>query len=743
MLINKIKKCKPLEIDNKLKEYLIKNNDKNSLSDKIKEFFKELQEHRNDMSKMNEVQLSTDEIKNNLDILSKYINKLNILKKKMIFGKEKYSCKLPFDWSDTLKGGHTKSYNVEFEIYNALFNVAVLYYCNGLVLAGNEMPSKEIRKESTNSFKHAIYVFNIIKEEANKKIGEKELPADLDESHLNYCMTMCQIEGQIQIYKIAKETSPKEFPLHAKLLLGVSDLYNEIKEVTKKLKYKRGEVDNMILYFENRAKYYKAGMFRDLKNENKKIFDEKGTGYGEVAFFLSKLVEELTECQKSIHKLGKFLNIESFEKELEEAKQELKEAQDLNNRIYHQASPKEENLNYESKILMKESMPKKFYIEEDKSLLNELDLLAPKEVRDMIDRYRPKMNIFITKCLDQYENEGTIDNFIQKLHLPKKLIKKPVKEGEEEENDVKELPGELWDKINSVQQAGGTMALTNIMQGIMNKSDYLINTLEGLLHSFESEDKDDNQCRQRFRERWTRGPSQQFNYKMVQAAQQFLSSLRSAKEFDQKENNNIVNNINQFEILNLTKEKLNEKIPAEESEIQTEETQEEKEIRNEILKLYDLKEKCANIMRPIFNQINDDSKIIIQFMEVLAKQSTEQIIFERNKDSFQKKFNELKNITEEVKKQESAVNEIIGKNWDKISNNKDKGKNNENKEMEYYAKLYQLSNMFLNELEKVKKGDNYYNDMKNKIDNLMKYSNEWMIKRSNEKNMMLKNLNNF
>ena len=36
MLINQLKKCKPIDIDNKLKEYLIRNNDKTSLSDKIK-----------------------------------------------------------------------------------------------------------------------------------------------------------------------------------------------------------------------------------------------------------------------------------------------------------------------------------------------------------------------------------------------------------------------------------------------------------------------------------------------------------------------------------------------------------------------------------------------------------------------------------------------------------------------------------------------------------------------------------
>ena len=35
----------------------------------------------------------------------------------------------------------------------------------------------------------------------------------------------------------------------------------------------------MEIYYENRAKYFKAAMFMDLKRENKKIFDEKGVKY--------------------------------------------------------------------------------------------------------------------------------------------------------------------------------------------------------------------------------------------------------------------------------------------------------------------------------------------------------------------------------------------------------------------------------------------------------------------------------
>ena len=191
----------------------------------------------------------------------------------------------------------------------------------------------------------------------------------------------------------------------------------------------------------------------------------------------------------------------------------------------------------------------------------------------------------------------------------------------------------------------------------------------------------------------------------------------------------------------LTREKLNENIPHEEEKPEKEDSEEEKEVKTEILKLYELNDKCTNIIRPIFSKLNDDSVIITQFMEVLDKKTTEQIIFERNKDSFQSKFNELKKISDEIKKQENVINELYKKHFDKIMP-KQVEKNNENKVNDYFANLYELSNKFLEKHEKLMKGDKYYNDLKEKIDNLMKYSNDWMIQRSNEKNSMLNNMNN-
>jgi len=751
MLINKIKKCKPVDYDSKLKEYLIKNNDKSCYTDKIKEFFDDLSKNRNEMTKMKEVQKTIEEIADNIKIIISYVNKINILKKKMIFGKEKFCCKLNFDWYDTIKGSHTKSHDIEFELYNSLFNLAILYYCAGLVLAGSEGQSKELRKESTNNFKRAIYVFNIIKEEANKKINPKEMLSDLVESHIDYCISLCEIEGQIQIYKIAKETNPKDFLLHSKLLLAISNLYHKASEVTKNMQNKKGALDNLGLYFENRAIYYKAAMCKDLKNENKKIFDERGEKYGEIVFYQNLYVKQLTECQKTIDKLGKFLNIESLAKELEDAKKELKEEEDLNSRIYHQALPNEDNLVFDTKNLMKEKSINDLYIKDNEYKLKEdedfkipeLDLLAPKEVRDMFGKYRSNINKLITEALDKYENEASISNFIQSLHLPKKLTKKVNNNGEEgDENSdgdfYKHIPDELWEKISKIQQIGGPAKLINIMKGIMSKSNYLINNLNNILHSFEAEDKDDSNCRNQYRERWTRPPSQSQNYQMVQGAQQYIASINQTKGFDKMENDDIMKNSQYFEKLMNSKEKLNENIPHDE-EVKAEDTPEEIEIKNEIRKLHELCDKCTKIIRAIFVRLDDDSPVITQLLDVLSKKTTEQLILDKNRGSFQSQFDELKNLSDEVKKQEGIINETIKKNYEKLP--KVNTSNNDEKVIEYYRNLDQMANMFMAKYEKILKGDKYYNDLKEKIDQLINASNGWMINRGNEKNNMLRTLN--
>ena len=224
------------------------------------------------------------------------------IKQKMTFGKENYSCKIEFTWNDTIKGSQWRSYSIWFEVYNTLFNLAVLYYFLGINVS-KASTDKIGHKEASKYFRNAMYIFNVIKEEAMTKIPEKELPYDLFPGHMDYCMALCEIKGQKEICDIDKETSPKEFPLHSKLALGLSNLYEKARNLSNGPQTKKGTSNYIISFLENRVQNYKGIACKDLRDNSKKKFDESGQVYGEIVFFQGALVTALLECQKTIKKL--------------------------------------------------------------------------------------------------------------------------------------------------------------------------------------------------------------------------------------------------------------------------------------------------------------------------------------------------------------------------------------------------------------------------------------------------------
>ena len=268
----------------------------------------------------------------------------------------------------------------------------------------------------------------------------------------------------------------------------------------------------------------------------------------------------------------------------------------------------------------------------------------------------------------------------------------------------------------------------------MRKSSYLINELENLLKSLEAEDKDDQMCRQRYRDKWIRQPSQKLNFKLVQGAMNFLNSLNNTKKYDSQEQNDIMNEARYYEELLLPREQLINRIPRKD-ELQEKETPEETEVHEAILKLYELGDKCMQIINPIFSELNDDTVIVGQFIEVLAKKTTEQAIYDKFKEIYSQKFNELKPLSDEVKKQKQVVTDIVQKNSEKIMQKPKQNYSNE--QVEYFKNLDNSANMFMKKYEKIKKGDNYYNDIYQKVSQLLKTGNDWMIKRSDEKNAIL------
>ena len=739
MLINKLKTCKAVDFDSKLKEYVIQNYDEASLTEKIKKYFAEINQCRTVISQMGEVQDNIDQLRQNITILLTYINMLSAIKQKMTFGKEGYACKIEFTWTDTIKGSKYSSYNIFFEIYNAMFNLATCYYNLGTQLA--KAASEKIgHKEACKNFKNAMYMYDVIKEEANLKIIEKELPLDLFPEHLDYCKVLCEIQGQLEVYYIAKETASKDSALHSRLLNVVSELYAKARTLSDGPQTKKGTKDELLYFLSNRAEYYKALMCKEKREEAKKKFDEKGEGYGEMLLYQGLFVRNLLECQKTIEKCKNLVDKVDFENMLAKEQNEGRNIKDLNDRIYKQRVPNEEEIVFEKKNMMSMTLPEGLYIRDnyeqlktdEKIYCSDLDLLVPKQVKGMINNYKNKMSEFLSNNIQLYENDQTIQNFIQNLYLPKKLTVRP---GDEDLTlPPVEIPIQLWQKIEQIKKLGGPQYLSQVIQGIMNKSNFLISELENLLKSLEAEDKDDQMCRQQYKEKWFRDPSQKLNFKLVQGAQGYIASLNNTKKYDIQESNEIRDNYKYFEELLLPRDQLLSKIPRRE-ELEEKELPEEKEIHQAILNLYDLSDKCMNIIKPIYNELNDDSNIVGQFIEVLAKKTTEQAIFDKYKEEYQNKLEGLKTLNEEIKKQKDIVNQVLQKNFQKI---REKPKPQVSPEaMEFFNALDQNANMFMNKYEKIKKGDNYYNEIYHKISALIQNGTDWMIKRCDEKNIML------
>ena len=735
-----LKKTANIDMYSKLESYVLSNYSMGMLSDSVDNFFRDIKQNREVICKLTKNSSSVDQLTQHRLILTNYLNEILTLKSKMTFGKQSYSCKIGFVWTDTIANEEWKSYNIYFEIYNCLYNLGVIYYILGNNSAKTAKDDKNKIKESVNNYKHAYSIFDRLRHEAYSAISTKELPYDLYPSHLSYCAKLCIIFGQIEIIKVAQFTSKKEYSLQAKLALGVSETFKKALTLSNTKPTSKGGKPEFRAYLSNRIQYYRGVMYLKLREGAQKKFDDKGQGYGEALVFQGKYVKKLIACEQTIKECGKYVDLKEFEEKMKNEKELGQKMLDLNNRIYHQATNLDPNFKLEPKILMNPALPDDLYIgknkdkakEEGENLCPELDMLIPEQTKEMIDRYKKRMGDYLQQNISQYETEKSVQNYLQNLHIPSYLTKRRT--GESLNQGSINLPEQLWEKISKVQNLGGTLALNEIMQNIKNKSNYIISNLENTLNSFKNEENDDNINRQKYGTKWIRKSSNVLNVKYIQAINNYLSNLRRTSIYDQKQNDEICNNAKYFEKISCSRAKLTNDIPGRIIGKKPEKTNEIK-LHEEILNLYDLSDKTNDIISPIYDQLNDDSAVLSMFIEVLEKNTTEQAIFEKNREEYEKKFNELKEISEQILNQKTIITELAAKVVPEIMKSQEQKVGDE--AMEYFKELDKYATLYMTIYGKCKKGEEYYNNLQYKVDEVLAASNQWMIRRNEEKNALI------
>ena len=741
MLPTKFKKTGVIDIYKKLENYVLGNYSTSLISDSVQNFFRDIKQNRDVLAKLSKNETSLEQLIQHRSIMTTYLNEILTLKSKMTFGKQSYSCKIGFVWTDTISSKEWKSYNIYFEISNCLFNLGVIYFKLGDLTAKNSKDDINKNKEAVKYFKQALYIFDRLRNTAYSAISSKDLPYDLYPSHLRYLCKMCIIYGQIQIVEVAQRMPSPQYTLQAQLLLGISESFksaahlSEIKPTSKAMK------EEFLNFLLNRVQYFRGLMYQKLREASMAKFDKEGLGYGDALTFQGKLVSKLLVVEKTLEKCKKYVDIKEFNTKLKAEKELGQKMLDLNTRIYHQSTKEAETFKVDSKFLLNPLLPEDLYIGKNKekakengeNICPELDTLIPEQVKEMIERYKQKMGDFLQQNISQYETEKTVTTFLNNLHLPSHLTKRRTGENLNNENII--FPNELWEKISHVQKLGGTNALNNIMQEIKEKYNYMYSNLENTINSFKNEETDDNMMRQQYGSKWVRKPSNALNIRYIQAIKNHLNTLDKTIHYDQQQINDICDNAKYFEKISCSKDKLINDIPGKINKKKPENSK-ESEIHEEILNLLDLSDKTSDIISPIYEQLNDDTAVMSMFIEVLEQTTTEQAIFNKNKEEYEKKFVELKELSEQILNQKKVITELSSKLLPELM----KKKSNENfseDALNYFKELDKYANLYLNMYDKCKKGEDFYNNLQYKVDELLAASNQWMIKRNEEKNVLV------
>ena len=716
----KLKTSKEINIKSSLLDYFSINCGQQNITENVQSFLSDLNNNRNQICENQSSPESIKDLNNMLQITTKYLNQLVGIKSKMIF--QKNNNDLEFSWDDTLTGNSLTSNNINFEYYNILFNLAIIYFYLGYKKSNMEFIDKNLRKEAIKDYKHSLYLFNTIKEEAINNISQNEFPLDLHPMYCEYNITLCIIYGQIEIVKIAEETSPNEFALRGKLLMGISENFNKAYNMSNDGPLREGENECFKNYLLNRSFYYKGLVYKKYSEDNMKKFDNTGLGYGEALIYQQLFLKQLTECQKTINSCGGLVDNNNFYNMLDSEKQLEAKMADLNHRIYHQYTPEPDKIKLETKVLMVPLAIDNLYIKEnepkfrdDKAIYCEdLDLLAPTEIKPMLDKYRYQMTNYMQQFLSKYESESSIKQYIEKLNLPSKLTFKPANLS----NPDSQMSSDILEKITQLEKSGG---INFMAKNILTKSNELLSNLNGILSEIKREEDEDNYYRQNLGDKWTITPSNSFNMNYIDSIRNYIDKIKQIREITQNDDNQII----------FDKKQIEQKI-AELSKGNKQMSSEEKKMREEIIKLYSLTDKLANIVRPIFKEINSGCVAIPIFADVLSNRLPENAVFELTKDKYMKETQPLEKINNEIKGQMRKINDIMPS----ISENVLFPMGNNDDALTKYLENLESN---LDNIGKLKEGENYFIENERNIYNLIKNIRDWINQRKEEKKVCLNN----
>lgn len=721
MYLESFKSSKKIELSKAIKTYVSKHYDMNAVKS-LESIINEIEFARNEAISVASFDKSTESLNKAKSSIIAYLRLLGSLRQRMTFGKDDMSVKVSFSWYDVLKKDHYTSYSYAHEYYNNLFNLAICLFHLGKSVNLDE--SEENLKVSIKNFNYAAWIFNKIKQELPQNVTAKEIQPDLNQSYLTYCSYFSLAHSQVLIY-IVSERKKMNPELQAQLTKGIYDLFSScIQACDEGLK---NYADKIIrVYLNNRRFFYFSQGFLKFRDVLQEEFKTKGNGYGKMIAYTSLAIDALNAGAKDLKLLNQYVNVEEYEAKLSGLNQELTVMNKKNKEIYYDAVPNSNSLpKFEKKIMANPAMfPED--LNKSENYQEALKDLVPKEVKIHLQKYKEEMMGYISSNLEKYQNECKVDKFLLDMNLPGAL---------ESALNPSVISDYLWDRINEVQQKGGPMLLESNMKNIEGLKEDVNKKINALFTTLGNEQEEDNKLRQMYGNKWYRQPSSNLNNNYYAFLNQFKQKIEIASKCDENVNNTIKESMKHFELINLSRQSLERKIPVKVNPQELSNIPEAKELKDALENIKDLKIKNSAIVEKIFLTLNEEN-VIPMFLNIIRKSASESQFMKDQHEKFYKMFNELEALEIPITE---AMQDVIKKNdaFMKIKESKLKPNPDNDlffKELESYCVLYnqKLTNLY--------QGMNFYSELIDKVDNLKNSVGDYLFSRDLEKNDMLKQL---
>ena len=568
MLIpSKFKTSKPIDILSPLKQF-INNNYQSMYTDDINQFLTTLQETRTSLISLNikNAESTSQETKT---LIASYINNISLLKTKLPFN-NKSSPSIDYSWSDSLKDTIMKSTNIHFEYFSCMYNLALIYFATAQNEFKTANDDENVLKEANKKYQHAAALYDKIKTEITKVLPTKEIPTDLTEIYLSFCIALCSANGQVCIARIA-EKKGSSFDLQSSLYSTASDYYDEAVKCCEKIK----SADAMtIAYLKHRKHYYEALAYMKLRDKKQKTFDVDGMNFGHIISYQYGVIDALEQVEQHAKK-SQSLIAGNGDKLLYASEKEKYDTMVRENKtIYVCPIPQFETFaKLGKKAMFKPALPSEC-LSDVSTVTNVFDNLITKEIKEKIMNYKQTITTLLQTEFEMYSNNmNSLKNYVD-----------TVKDSLSYASNPSGISDALWKKIESVQQKKGVAYLKELSAQLSEYVVSLRNKIDNGMSLLENEYNEDMRLRNEYGNRWNRQLSNDLNGNLINMLNGYKNMLNNAQQNSESVVNGVQGHSKEFEMLMLGRKELDERMPVKQEESK-EDVKEAKDVEEAIEKV--------------------------------------------------------------------------------------------------------------------------------------------------------------